>query len=209
MQQRSEFLDENLFPDLKTKTFKGMAEITANGPVAILGLLQAASANGVQFSTLAALDKESLRRDTYMVLLQAPANTTPDMPLDIDGFTASYQRLGGGTQTYPWDLTYTYNSPAIANRRLQPWNGAVIAPLGLKNDNDFDSVSLPYLKGLSTYSANSVDLSGSNLQLYLSFAVRTDLGNYAKMRIIRIIDTTIEGLPGLYQDLVLEVYIFK
>jgi hypothetical protein len=197
----------NLFPELGTTAFKGMAEISSTGPVALLTLLENRGWDGVaRYSTLAAVDKESLRRNTYMILLQADINL-PYMPIDLDAFTVDYFRNTDRTEAYPWDLEYRFTNSNTANRLLQPWNGATIAPLGYKSDGDFDLISLSSLKSLTTYSTGNLDLSGTNLYQYMAFAVRTDLGNYAKARIVRIINTT-DGTYN-YKDLVLEVCIYK
>ena len=209
-QKRSEFLDENLFPGIKT--FKGMAEIVAYGPVGLLGLLQTAAVNGPQYATLAAVDKESLRRNTNMVLLQSPTSNYPFTftPLDIDGFVVDYFKNNDGTEGYPWDLEYGFSADDTTRRYLSPYNGTALASLGvISDDAAFDRISLPSLKALGAYSTEDFDLSGSNLQPYLTFAVRTDLGNYAKVRIVRIVDTIDTTTGQSYKDLVLEVCVFK
>jgi hypothetical protein len=210
-QEWAHFLDESLFPGLNS--FKGMAQITSDGPIAILGMLQTRSYDGnVQFSTLVPVDRESLRRNTYMVLIQASTDGNPRMPVDFDNFAVDYYRNDDGTEAYSWDLEYRYNRSDRTNRYLQPDNGAAVAYMGSRDDISFDSISLPTLKGL-TYSTSTLDLSGTNLFTSLAFAVRTDIGNYAKVRIVRVIDTTDNtSVPGstLYnKDLVLEVCIYK
>jgi hypothetical protein len=211
-EQRAEYLHQNLFPEFATQNQKGMAEITADGPFALLGLLQTTDVNGnAQYSTLVPVDKESLRRNTYMVLLQAFTDSDPYMPLDIDGFAADYFRVTDGTEDYPWDLEYRYASPDYTNRWLHPLNGAAIASMGLKNNAEFDAISLPQLKALANYtSTGTISLNGSNLQETFTFAIRTDIGNYAKVRIRQIVDTTRSDFPGrVNEDLILEVCIYK
>jgi hypothetical protein len=211
-QKWSGYLDNDdstvgLFPELQTTAFKGMAEISATGPIALLTLLENRGWDGVaRYSTLAPVDKEALRRNTYMVLLQADINY-PYMPIDLDGFTVDYFRNADMNEAYPWDLEYRFASSDTSKRFLQPWNGATIAPLGYKSGLDFDLLSLSNLKSLSNYTTDNIDLSGTNLYQYMAFAVRTDLGNYAKARIVRIINTT-DGTYN-YKDLVLEVCIYK
>jgi len=206
-EQRAEFLDEHLFPDLKL--FKGMAEVTAIGPVALLGLLQTASVGGQQYATLVPVDHEALRRNSHMALLQVVDDVNPYTPLDIDGFTSDYFRIigpAGSTEAYSWDLEYRYEAPDPTIRFFHPVNNAEIAYLGLQDENGFDGISLPQLKNLS-YSPDDFDLSGTNLKVNTTLAVHTDLGNYAKIRIVQIIDTPYAN--RVYKDLVLEVYIYK
>ncbi len=211
-QEWSGFLDNtDLFPGLKS--FKGMAEIICDGPIGLLGLLQTRTGDGnAQFSTLVAVDREALRRNTYMVVIQASTDGNPRMPVDLDNFAVDYFRKDDGTEAYPWDLEYRYSSTDRTNRYLQPDNGAALAFIGSRDDVGFDDITLPGLKALS-YSSSNLDVSGSNLYTGYTFAVRTDIGNYAKIRIVRIIDTTDNtSVPGstLYnKDLVLEVYIYK
>ena len=197
--QRAEFLNENLFPGLTA--FKGMAEITSSGPIVLLGLLQAKAANGVQYSTLATVDKTDLRRNSYMILKQASDDSRPIMPLDVDTFAADYFRRSGGSESRSWELAYQYESTNRTSRFLQAYNGAAIASVGINDSASFNSITLPYLKGLNNYSYNKLFLDGANLLVGFTFAVRTNRGNYAKVRIEGIIDTT----DGQYQnvDLVL------
>jgi hypothetical protein len=206
-QQLTEFLDEaDYFPGLQS--FKGSAEFVAERPFVLLSLLQtrAAGENNQQYTLLTPVDKESLRRDSYMVLLQADTDSDPFMPLDIDGFAVDFYRNSDEIEAYSWDLEYRYDPPFTTVRYLRPDNHAEIAQLGYKSDDDFDTlVSLPYLKALTTYSTANVDVSYP--VLYTTFAIRTDRGNYAKARIIRVIDTTAGSLS--YKDLVLEVVVYR
>ncbi len=218
-QKWSGYLDNNdstvsLFPELKTTAFKGMAEITATGPIALITLLENRGWDGVaRYSTLAPVDKEALRRNTHMVLLQASDDSNPYMPIDLDGFAVDYNRTVGSnyTDSYPWDLEYQYNASDSTVRYLQPFNGAAISTIGNKNADDFDSISLPDLKKLSYTTTVPIDLSNartSSLYIGFAFAVHTDIGNYAKARIVRIIDT-VDGTHTNNKDLILEVCIYK
>ena len=205
--QRAEFLHENLFPGLAGQNFRGMAEITASGPIALLGLLQTRAANGQQYATLVPVDRESLRRNTNIVLLQASDDTDPFMPLDIDGFTVDYFRTTDLTEAYSWDIEYRYNAPDSESRYVEAFNNASIASIGFKNNADFDNITLPQLKDLNYQQNGQINLSGSSLYVGFTFAVHTDIGNYAKLRVVRIIDTA----DGSFQnkDLVLEVCLYK
>jgi hypothetical protein len=209
-QQAMYLNNESLFPGLTS--YKGMIEITATGPVVVLGLLETrASDTTPRYSTLLPVDMESLRRNSYMVLLQADTDDNPYMPLDLDYMVSDFYRVTGNPDGYSWDLEYRYGSTSntsdTSTRYLRVFNGATISALsGTYNGAQFDAISLPDLKGL-TYSTSDVDLSGSNLYEQRAFAVKTDLGNYAKIRIFRIINTTANGLP--YRDLILEVVIYR
>jgi hypothetical protein len=199
------YLDQNpFFPALGS--IKGMVQVTAEGPISLLALLQTPAGDGLQYATLVPVDKESLRRNTYMILLQANDTGNPFMPFDLDGFAVDYFRNLDGTEGYPWDLEYRYNASNAGNRFLTPYNGAAIASLGTRGDADFDAISLPQLKALTNYSStNSLDLSDPGPNQNFAFAVRTDLGNYAKARIIRINSPS----GTILKDLVLEVCIYQ
>lgn len=151
-----------------------------------------------------------------MVLLQAQTANNPFMPLDIDGFTSDFYRTIGNesdripevpTESYSWDLEYRNNLGNTNSRYFELFNHAAMVNLGFKEDWEFDDISLPDLKSLSPYSENNVDLIGSNLYVNLTFAMRTDLGNYAKIRIVKIIDQTVA--MQTYKDLVLEVVVYR
>jgi hypothetical protein len=212
-EQRAKFFDDStLFPSLKS--FKGMAEITADGPIALLGLLQTrAGDNTPRYSTLVPVDMESLRRNSYMVLLQADTDLNPFMPLDLDAMVSDFYRVTGNPDGYSWDLEYRYGSTSnpsdTSTRYLQAYNGTAIVSLGTYADAPFDALSLPDLKGVTYTANNSINLTGdSNLYVNRTFAVRTDLRNYAKMRIFRIIDTTDPDSRPL-RDIVLEVVVYR
>jgi hypothetical protein len=213
-QQWSGYLDDSdLFPELKS--FKGMAQITSLGPIAMLALLQTRAADGSpQYSTLVPVDRESLRRNSHMVLLQASTDNNPYMPIDFDSFAVDYFRTTGDpsvdTESWSWDIEYRYNSSDRTNRYLRPFNGAALSSIGYSDASAFDQISLPDLKAL-TYTTRDISLSGSALYTGYAFAVRTDIGNYAKVRILRIIDTTDSpnGIDLYNKDLVLEVCIYK
>lgn len=208
-EQRTAFIDNDpqLFPGLTS--FRGMAEITSDRPIVLLSLLQTRAADGnPQYTLLAPVDKESLRRNSYLVLLQADLGD-PYMPLDIDGFTSDFYRITGGndrpTERYSWDLTYRHNEGDVATRFFHPVNFAEMAYLGINDGGQFDAISLPDLKAM-TYSTADINVSAAAVED--TFAIRTDLGNYAKARIVRVIDHT--GADTLhYQDLVLEVVVYR
>jgi hypothetical protein len=215
-EQKAMFFDNasnpTLFPNLKS--FKGMAEITAIGPFALLGLLQTRAGDFTpRYSTLVPVDMESLRRNSYMALLQADIplpNMTNGyiMPLDLDNMVSDFYRVTGNPDGYSWDLEYRYDAPDTTSRYLQAFNGAAIVSLGTYDAAGFDAISLPTLKAVSYTANNIVNLSlNPDNDLLRTFAVRTDLGNYAKFRIFRTVNTTINSQP--YVDLVLEVVIYR
>jgi hypothetical protein len=205
--QRVEFYDQTLFPEFQTLPFKGIAEFVADGPFVLLNLLQTRAADDKpQYALLAPVDKESLRRNSYMVLLQSASDATPYMPLDIDGMAVDFYRVKDGFEAYSWDLEYRYGAPNTTDRFLRPVNSAKIVSLDVKTDNEFDAITMPYLKSLPSYSTAEINVS--NPVLFNAFAIRTDLGHYAKARIIRVIETTGDDFRG-YKDLVLEVVVFK
>lgn len=209
--QRAEYLNQFLFPGLGS--FKGMAEFRCTGAVGILALLQTPAADGsIRYSTLVPTDREALRRNTRAYLRQSTSSTSPFMPMDVDAMVADYFRTSDADENFSWDFGFEYNGTNITSRFLKPYNGAVIAPLGIMSDySQFDNISLPYLKSLS-YSENTIDMSdGSpNWRTSFAFAIRTDLGNYAKIRIDTINDVTYADQPGVtYKDLVLEIYVYR
>jgi hypothetical protein len=164
--------------------------------------------NNPQYTLLVPVDREALRGNSYLVLLQAQDDEHPYMPLDIDRFTSDFYRTKGGTEAYSWDLEYWYNQPDTESRFLRPVNSARIVSLELRDDIAFDEISLLDLKTTTNYSTNDLDISTPSLTQ--TFAIRTDLGNYAKARIIRIIDTVgVDPDTRHYQDLVLEVVVYR
>ncbi|MBN1566550.1 MAG: hypothetical protein JXA73_01800 [Acidobacteria bacterium] len=205
-QQRTAFLDheQDLFYGLQS--FSGMVEIVGERPFVLLSLRQTRAADfNQEYTLLVPVDKEALRRNSYMVLLQASTDEDAYMPIDIDGFTSDFYRTTGGTEAYSWDLEYWYDAPDTEDRFFKPVNFSGIVSLGIRNDAQFDAISLPDLKARTDYSSNELDISTA--VEFQAFAIRTDLGNYAKARIIRVIDTW-DGYRN-YQDLLLEVIVYR
>ena len=172
-QQRAQFLNEsNLFPT-RTK-FKGMLLGFASGPVAILALLQTGTPFGVQFATLVPAYQDALRRNTHMYLQQG-------LPLDADLPISDY--TGNLEDSAPWDILYETLNPTT--RRLAPQGSAMVAPIGLRSDNQFDNeVTLEFLQGL-TYSSTPIDMSNGspNLASGFTFAIQTGLKRFVKVRV--------------------------
>jgi hypothetical protein len=192
-QQRAQFLNEpNLFPT-RTK-FKGMLLGFASGPVAILALLQTRTPFGVQVATLAPAYQDALRRNTHMYLQQG-------LPLDADLPVSDY--TGNSEDSAPWDILYETQSPTA--RRLVPQSGAMVAPIGLRSDSQFDNeVTLEVLQGL-TYSANPIDMSNgsANLASGFAFAIQTGLKRYVKVR-VSVVVTQVND-----RHLVLEMEVYR
>ncbi len=185
MEQRAEFFHQNMFPELASQDFKGLAEFKADGPLAILALLQSNSyTHDVQYATLVPTDREALHRHTYTYVPEPSyiGSSNNTMPVDIDNFVVDFFRVGGD-ESYPWD--FVYEAIDKTTRQLKPVNRAAFAPLGIKNDAEIDAVSLPQLRSL-TFTADPIDMSDGTpaLQTWYSFAVLTEIGNYAKVRLI-------------------------
>ena len=209
-QQRSEFFHQNMFPALSSQDFKGLAEFKADGPIAILALLQTNSYTGdVQYATLVPTDREGLRRNSYMYVPMATysaPSTNPTMPVDIDNFIVDFFRVGDD-EGFSWD--FIYEATGKTTRQLKPVNGAAFYPLGAKTDAEIDAISLPQLMSLN-YTANPIDMSDGKpaLQILYSFAVLTELGNYAKVRLIATkLFTDTSGNP--FVDLMFEVTVYR
>ena len=196
------FLDEaQFFPNITR--FKGMAVATAQGPVAILALLQTPASIGVQYATLVPSYLDSLRRNSIVYL---PQGYSFDGDLLItDYFRDEFSEPDPYYET-PWDLLFETVGTAGTGRQLSPMNGATVAPIGVREWQDFDNISIEDLRNL-TYSANSIDLgnASANLQEGFCFAIKTGLGRYVRARIRSLITYTQDPV----QDLVLEVYAYR
>jgi hypothetical protein len=184
--------DSSLFPN--ANSFKGTVLGFSGSAVAILALLQTPTPNGVQYATLAPTLVDSLRRNTYMYLRQG-------YTLDADLPVSDY--FGAVQDSAPWDLIYQPDQGSP--RTLTPQSGAAFAVIGVQDTGGFDALTIGYLRGLN-YTTNSIDMSdGSpNLALNFTFAIRTGLGRYVKLRIADIISA-----GSNIKDLALEMYIYK
>jgi len=201
-QQKAMFFnDAQLFPNLKN--FKGMvlgttydSVLTYSKPVAILALLQTPTPTGVQFALLTPSYADSLRRNTFMYLRQG-------YPLDADIPISDY--FGNSDDQAPWDLLYVTDNADNTKRRLEARQGAGFAVLGTKTGDQFDNeITIKTLRSLN-YGATSIDLSNTspNLAANFTFAIKTNLGRYVKVRIADVITSDI------YRDLALEMYIYN
>lgn len=211
-QQRVQFLhQQGLFSSLTS--FKGIAEFKSSGPIAILALLETDIASGPQFATIVPTDREALRRNTYLAIIEPSVGTGNFMPVDLDRFIVDYSGTSGD-EGLSWDLKYF----ALSNtsRQLVPAteNFAQLAVIGIKTDAEFDQLSLQDLKNL-TYNATQIDLSNNSATLNqiqgvssgqaFTFAVKTDLGNYAKLSVFE----TITDSSGIFYDFVFRVVVYR
>jgi hypothetical protein len=198
------FLDEaQFFPNI-TK-FKGVAVGVAQYPVALLTLLQTpTTTGGVQYATLVPAYLDSLRRNTLMYLPQGYA-LDADIPV-VDYFrdeTAVQDDVGKYAEI-PWDVLFETVSTTV--RQLTPQAGTTVAVIGQQNVDQFDAITIETLRGLS-YGTTSIDLrdGSANLQEGFTFAVKTGLGQYAKVRV----RTVITFSASTNKDIVLEIYVYK
>jgi hypothetical protein len=206
-EQRAEFLHQSLYPGLVN--FKGLLEGLASGPVSVLGLVQVGTTTGPQYATISPTLRDFLRQNTNIMVIQPwLSDQTKFMPIDFDNIRVDYFQLGDGDEALPWDVKY--ETIARGARQLTPVNGAGVIALGvLDSGNTFDDYSLANLRTLQYSTSTAIDLSDSspNLVFGFAFAVRTSLGNYAKVRITRVIDTVQSGIT--YKDLGLEICIYR
>ncbi len=210
-QQRAEFLHEKLYPNLLS--FKGVLEATASGPVSMLGLVQISTTSGEQYASITPSLLDRLRQDTNLLVIQPEADYPVQYyPIDFDQLRVDYFQDDTGTEGLSWDLEYV--TLRGGGRQLTPVNGAGLVALDnsqhqYANSDTFDALSLAALRTLNYSTTAAIDLSGiSDSNWGDAYAVRTNLGNYAKFRIVRIIDT-VDQSGNHYSDLGLDVYVFK
>lgn len=190
------FLGVTFFPT--ATDFKGMLFGLSDGPVSVLSLLQTPTPTGVQYATLVPAYRDYLRRNSFMYMQQ-------NYPLDADLIISDY--LLETRDQDPWDLLYETpnpNNPGV--RRLTPQQGARFAAIGVRSWDQFnESIGIESLRGL-TYTTDSIDMSdgSQNLVEGFTFAIRTGLGRYAKVRIYGIIT-----IPNGERDLQLQVYVYR
>jgi len=196
-EQRAVYLNQ-LFPSLSS--FRGTleaesfdAETHATKPVAVVALLQTPTPTGLQYATMVPTYFDYLVRNSAVLLVQG-------YPLDADMTVSDYL----AEDSRPWDILFEYSSSNSAQRTLAAQNGASLATIGSRDPTAFDSLSLTDLRAL-TYTLESIDMSdgSSNLQTDFAFAVKTNLGRYAKIRISRVIT------EGTARNLGLEVYVYR
>ncbi len=199
-EQKALFFYPSLYPNLPS--FKGMVLVTTDNPVAILALLQTPTPTGVQYATMVPAYADALRRNTFMYLRQG-------FPLDADIPVSDY--FGNSDDQAPWDLLYVTDSTDNTKRRLEAQQGAGFAVLGTKSNDQFDNeVTISVLRGL-TYNSTMIDLSNSSPYLVpeFTFAIKTGLGRYVKVRIADVITRSDSNNQPIYRDLALEMYVYR
>jgi hypothetical protein len=206
-EQRAVFLYPGMFPS--AGSFAGMLIGEANGPVAILALLQSPTPTGVQYATMVPAYLDALRRNTFMYLRLGYS-------LDADRCISDYwwdqnQIQGPDFEpavALPWDLLFERQSATA--RRLTLQGSAQFALIGQRTGDQFDQdVTLPYLQSLS-YTSDPIDMSDGSPNLVtgtalgnFTLAIRTGLGRYAKLRLSSVIAS------DAGKDLVLEVFVYR
>jgi hypothetical protein len=206
-EQRAVFLYPGMFPS--AGSFAGMLTGEANGPVAILALLQSPTPTGVQYATMVPAYLDALRRNTFMYLRLGYS-------LDADRCISDYwwdqnQIQGPDFEpavALPWDLLFERQSATA--RRLTLQGSAQFALIGQRTGDQFDQdVTLPYLQSLS-YTSDPIDMSDGSPNLVtgtalgnFTLAIRTGLGRYAKLRLSSVIAS------DAGKDLVLEVFVYR
>jgi hypothetical protein len=195
--------ESDLFPSVTS--FRGTLFGQSTGPVSILGLLVTPVVGGFQYATMAPAYLDALRKNTMTYLPQGYAldadlgivdylhNENDSMDLDIE---------------MPWDvLLQTATSDTTgATRSLVPQSGATLCPIGVYDGSQFDGITQETLRGLA-YTSNSIDLSdgNANLAVGFTFAIKTGLGRYVKVRIRDYVGYS----SSSYQDLMLEIFTYK
>ncbi len=201
-EQRARFLNEpGLFPG-RTK-FKGMLVGFSERPVSILALLQTPTPSGVQYATLAAVRLDYLRRNTFIYLPQGFA-LNADIPVVDYYYDETVSRLPDGYDDYTWDLRY--ETVSNSRRRLVPRSGAAIAAIGSRDNQSFEALQFQEIAGLP-YSTNPIEMddNSENLKPGFTFAIRTGLGRYARVRIFNV-----DSPQGTnYRDLALQIFVYK
>ncbi len=196
-EQRAVYLNQ-LFPNLSS--FRGSLEAEAldssaqlTKPVAVVALLQTPTPGGLQYATMVPTYFDYLVRNSAVLLAQG-------YPLDADMIVSDYL----AQDSRPWDILFQGSTSNTTSRGLAAQNGAKFAVIGSRGPEAFDAVTLSDLKAL-TYSLDTIDMSdgSSNLQADFSFAVMTNLGRYAKIRVSRVIT------EGTSRSLGIEVYVYR
>jgi hypothetical protein len=179
-----------------------MAFVLSQYPVAFLSLLQTPTpGSDVQYATLVLTYLDSLRHNTLMYLPQG-YSLDADLPA-VDYFHDETWPIDTYYET-PWDLLF--ETVSQTGRQLMPVYGATVSVIGNRNAGDFDNISFEDLSS-RTYTSDSIDLSdgSGNLVSGFTFAIKTGLGHYVKVRVQGVIYYT----NSTYKDLTLKVYVFK
>jgi hypothetical protein len=203
------YVDQSGFFSNLPTTFRGTAFAYSTGPVAFLSLQETPTTTttstgvkyGQQYAMLVPTYLDSLRTNTFTLLPQG-FSLDADIPV-VDYFNDETSSVDS-YYTTPWDLLYQTGN-TTAERSLVPWNGT-ISSIGILSSNDFDALTVEDLSKL-TYSTDPVDLSdtSTNLAAGFAFAIKTGLGNYAKVWIWNYVGYT----DSYYIDLMLRIQVFK
>jgi hypothetical protein len=198
------FLNEPQFFNLPANTkFKGSAFVTSAAPIAVLPLLLTPTSTGPQYATLAPTYLDGLRTNTLMYLEQGYAL---DADLSVVDYFHSESSSIDAYDEGPWDVLF--HTVSQTARQLLPQNGAMVSTLGVYGSSmidQFDAITLGDLRS-KNYTINPIDLTDNSPNLVdgFAFAIKTNLGHYAKARVRYTISYTGGGV-----DLVLEVYVYK
>ncbi len=190
-EQKARFLSEpGLFPQYLL--YNGILSGTADKPVAVLGLLQTQAAVGVQYSTLAAENLDSIYRESYTYLPQTSS-------LDADAIKVPFATTDDGGVA---DVLLQVISSTV--RYFAPQNGATLASLGIRTAGEVATLTLDDLRA-TAYAATPLDFTdiSGNLVPGFSFAVKTSQGRFAKVRVDRIVSL------GEAKDVVLQVSVYR
>jgi hypothetical protein len=187
--------------------FKGMLfGQSIGGPVAILALEITPVQTGSQYATMVPAYIDSLRRNTMTYLPQG-YSLDADLPV-VDYLHNENDPLDQDLET-PWDVLFqtTSGSTNGASRSLVPQQGATLSIIGIKDGSQFDGLTQEYLRSLN-YTGDSIDLSdgtSSQLQVGFTFAIKTGLGHYVKVRIRDYVGYS----DSAYKDMMLEIFVYK
>ncbi len=183
---------------------KGMLFGRSNGPVAILALEITPVQTGSQYATMAPAYLDSLRRNTMTYLPQG-YSLDADLPV-VDYLHNENDPVDLDLET-PWDALFRTGNSSGSSRSLVPQQGATLSIIGIKDGSQFDGLTQEYLRSLN-YTGNSIDLSdgtSSQLQVGFTFAIKTGLGHYVKVRIRDYVGYS----DSAYKDMMLEIFIYK
>jgi hypothetical protein len=203
-EKKAKMLTESgLFPTVSN--FRGVLFGQSTGPVAILGLLVTPSSTGFQYATMAPTYLDSLRRNSIVYL---PQDYALDADLNIVDYFHYYEEgSSDALLEVPWDVLLQTTNSAGTNRSLVAKQGAAFSIIGSGYEgSDFDGISQEDLRSL-TYTTDDINMSdnSSNLAIGFTFAVKTGLGRYAKVRVRDYV-----GYPSSsYIDLILEIFVYK
>jgi len=181
----------------------------ADGPVAVLALLQSPTPTGVQYATMVPAYQDALRRDTFVYLRLGYS-------LDAGRCISDYwwdqnQIQGPGFEpavTLPWDLLFERQS-ATARRLTPPGSHAIRADRAKDRRAVRSGCDAPLPAGLS-YTSDTIDMSDRSPNLVTgtalgnsTLATRTGLGRFAKLCLSSVITRDADT------DLVFEVFVYR